>query len=74
MVSDQLASDESPAWSRDGSRVAFISYGRNGQARRDLYVADFDGQRLQNLRALPGPVDGDAPTSTAPHQVACHLV
>jgi Tol biopolymer transport system component/predicted Ser/Thr protein kinase len=57
LISDQLGSDESPAWSKDGSHVAFISFGRNNVSRRELYLADFDGQRLLNPRALAGPTN-----------------
>jgi Tol biopolymer transport system component len=42
----------SPAWSPDGSRVAYVS-GRTGD--EEIYVADADGSRARRLTRLAGP-------------------
>ena len=49
-VTDHEASDESPALSPDGSKVAFVSY-RDGNP--DIYVMDIVGQTLTNFTENP---------------------
>lgn len=48
--------DHSPAWSPDGSRLAFIREGRSGSG---LYVANRDGTGLRRLVHLPKVADSD---------------
>ena len=43
--------DFAPAWSPDGSRIAFLSIPESRQANQ-LFVGDADGS---NIRAIPGP-------------------
>lgn len=46
------ADDVSPAWSSDGTRIAFVSE-RHGNT--DLYVVDADGSRERRLTEDPAP-------------------
>lgn len=62
-VSQDQFDEEQPAWSSDGSRLAFVSnregcehttgaIALNGCQRREVYVADFDGRSLSNVRQV----------------------
>ena len=49
-LTDNPANDLTPAWSSDGSKVAFYST-RDGNA--EIYVMNPDGTGLQNLTTNP---------------------
>ena len=57
---DLLASDVSPAWSADGTRIAFIS---NREQRWDLYVMNADGS---NQTLLVESVDSNSAPAWSP--------
>ena len=46
------ASDDSPTWSPDGRRIAFL---RGPGVRGQLYVVNADGSGLRNLGRIAGP-------------------
>ena len=50
-ITNSPASDRQPAWSPDGTRIAFIS---NREGNYELYVANADGSRIARLTDDPG--------------------
>jgi TolB protein len=62
-ISQDQFDDEQPAWSPDGKQLAFVSnregcehvtdtIALNACQRQEIYVADFDGTRLLNVRQV----------------------
>ena len=51
LTNDPMTSDIFPAWSPDGTKIAFSSY-RDGNS--DIYVIDADGKNLIRLTQNPG--------------------
>ena len=49
LTDDYPASDSYPQWSPDGKKIAFLSYGRTGPYRIDLYLMDPDGSNIERL-------------------------
>lgn len=56
-LTDNLAEDENPAWSPDGTKIAFTSY-RDGNA--EIYVMDADGSGERNITSNVGEDDDAA--------------
>jgi Tol biopolymer transport system component len=61
-LTDHLEYDLSPAWSPDGTRIAFAS-NRDGDS--DIYVMDADGGNVQQLTDDPA-WDGNTAWSPVP--------
>jgi Tol biopolymer transport system component/predicted alpha/beta-hydrolase family hydrolase len=57
-LTDSDANDLFPAWSPDGTQIAFFSM-RPGSRRQDIYVMQADGSNLQQLTDSPRVVDED---------------
>ena len=64
-LTNHLADDDSPSWSPDGKRIAFVSkafesdrdgevHFRDGRPTSEIYVMDVDGGNPQNLTLNPG--------------------
>ena len=51
-LTNNPASDSSPAWSPDGQRIVFVSY-RDGAKNSEIYVMDADGNNPRNLTNNP---------------------
>lgn len=51
-LTHSVTTDTSPAWSPDGTRIAFVS-DRTGNG--DIYIVDIDGGNLQQVTSNPGP-------------------
>ena len=49
LTDDYPARDSYPQWSPDGKKIAFLSYGRTGPYRIDLYMMDPDGSNIERL-------------------------
>ena len=52
-LTDNEYEDYAPAWSPDGTRIAFESY-LDDVSGYDIFVVDADGANLQRLTELPG--------------------
>jgi hypothetical protein len=48
-LTSNAATDVDPAWSPDGTRIAFVSNRDAGQERSDIYVMDADGSNVVRL-------------------------
>ena len=53
-VTQHPALDQQPAWSPDGSRIAFVSNREDGHAE-DVFVMNADGTDVRNLTRTPRP-------------------
>ena len=53
-LTEHPASDIHPAWSPDGSKIAFVSDREQGHDT-DIFVMDADGKNVQNLTRIPRP-------------------
>ena len=83
-LTNDVADDFDPAWSRDGSRIAFASSRDDGSGTSGtrLYIMDADGGNLQQLtfgetedRAPSWSPDGSRLVFfTPPHQAVAYLV
>ncbi len=53
-VTQHPALDQQPAWSPDGSRIAFVSNREDGHAE-EVFVMNADGTDVRNLTRIPRP-------------------
>ena len=58
LTNNPTANEEKPAWSPDGSKIAFVSYKDEGGDK--LYVIDSDGHNLRDLTKELGRMGGAA--------------
>ncbi|MEO2002906.1 MAG: hypothetical protein ABGY41_02270, partial [Candidatus Poribacteria bacterium] len=49
----EYGSDTCPAWSPDGSKIAFVSYRDQYRANGEIYVMDADGENERNITNTP---------------------
>jgi Tol biopolymer transport system component len=62
-ITDNPAADRDPAWSPDGSRIAFVS-DRDGNP--EIYVVNLDGSGLMRLTTSPRDLYGPAQEDSQP--------